>query len=105
MRPPDAPERPFEEPWQAQIFALAVQLSERGAFGWKEWTETLGRRIAAAPAEDYWLSWLAALEEISGATGLVAEEELAERREAWDRAAKATPHGEPIELGAGERSG
>ena len=32
---------PFEEPWQAQVFALAVSLSERGLFTWGEWAEAL----------------------------------------------------------------
>ncbi|WP_020178826.1 nitrile hydratase accessory protein [Methylopila sp. M107] len=101
MRPPEAPERPFEEPWQAQVFALAVALSEAGVFGWGTWTETLSARIASHPDEAYWLSWLAALEEVSGAAGLVSQGDLAARRDAWDRAAKATPHGRPIALGAG----
>ena len=42
----------FAEPWQAQAFALAVQLSAAGHFTWTEWTTALGdqlqrRRIAA----------------------------------------------------------
>ena len=31
----------FAEPWQAQAFALAVQLSEQGHFTWKEWAAAL----------------------------------------------------------------
>jgi hypothetical protein len=27
----------FAEPWQAQAFALAVELSAKGHFTWKEW--------------------------------------------------------------------
>jgi hypothetical protein len=27
----------FREPWEAQAFALALSLSERGVFSWKEW--------------------------------------------------------------------
>ena len=41
----------FAEPWQAQAFAMAVQLHERGLFTWPEWAETLGRRIRLAPAQ------------------------------------------------------
>jgi hypothetical protein len=33
--------------------------------------------------------------------GASSATELADRKEAWDRAAKATPHGQPIELGNG----
>ena len=42
---PDEPV--FAEPWEAQAFALAVSLSERGVFTWSEWTEA----VAAAPEE------------------------------------------------------
>ena len=31
----------FAEPWEAQVFALAVSLSERGVFSWSEWTSAL----------------------------------------------------------------
>lgn len=42
----------FEAPWQAQIFALVVQLNERGVFRWPEWSATLGEVIAQAPPVD-----------------------------------------------------
>jgi len=32
--------------------------------------------------------------------GAMLTDELSERRDAWDRAARATPHGKPIVLGA-----
>jgi hypothetical protein len=38
----------FAEPWQAQAFALAVQLSDAGYFTWTEWAETLGAELRAA---------------------------------------------------------
>jgi len=93
----------FAEPWQAQAFAMAVTLNERGYFTWHEWTEVLGRTITAAGphtrAEDYYLHWLSALETIVTRKALLDASQLHERRDAWDRAARATPHGEPIELG------
>lgn len=98
---PDAPV--FEAPWQAQAFAMTVALHERGAFSWAEWTQALGATLAAAgPADDgshYYEHWLATLEGIVAAKGLTSTFELVDRRDAWDRAARATPHGEPIELG------
>ena len=42
---PEAP--PFDEPWQAQAFAMAVSLNQRGLFSWSEWTKALGAEIAA----------------------------------------------------------
>lgn len=93
----------FREPWEAQAFALTVQLHERGAFTWSQWAEALGREIAAAGPKDtgdnYYLHWMAALEKLSAARDLVSREEFLARKEAWDRAARATPHGEPIRLG------
>ena len=35
----------FHEPWEAEAFALAVSLNERGLFTWKEWAATLGDEI------------------------------------------------------------
>ncbi len=97
----------FAEPWQAQAFAMTVKLHEKGLFTWPEWADVLGREIAAAgpddAAENYYLRWLAALEKITQQKGALNEAERLDRKDAWDRAAKATPHGKPIELGAGTR--
>lgn len=101
----------FAEPWQAQAFAMAVQLHAKGLFTWPEWAATLSAEIKHAQAEGdpdtgetYYHHWLAALERLVAEKGASSAAELAERRDAWDRAAKATPHGEPIVLGA-ERAG
>jgi len=92
------PEPAFAEPWQAEAFSLTLSLHQRGVFTWTEWAETLGREIAAAPEEEYYLRWLAALERIVAEKGLTSAAELETRRDAWDRAARATPHGQPIAL-------
>ena len=101
----DAGDEPvFAEPWQAQAFAMTVKLNEQGLFTWSEWAEVFGAEIAAAgpddAAESYYSHWLAALEKIVEAKGAMSRAERLERKEAWDRAARATPHGQPIELGA-----
>ena len=92
----------FAEPWQAQAFAMAVKLNETGVFTWPEWADYLGAEIKAAGSHpergDYYDHWLAALEKIVEAKGLMSRDERLARRDAWDRAAKATPHGQPIEL-------
>ncbi len=105
---PRDPEGPvFEAPWQAQIFAMAVRLNERGVFTWPEWVARFGAERARAVAmgapdtnETYYLGWLDALERLVVEKGATSPAELAERKAAWDRAAKATPHGKPIQLGA-----
>ncbi len=95
----------FAEPWQAQAFALAVSLHERGAFSWPDWAAALGEQLAAARAagdpdsgETYWLRWLATLERMVERQGLSDAATLDRYRTGWDRAAHRTPHGRPIEL-------
>lgn len=92
----------FAEPWQAQAFALALQLHEQGAFAWTEWADALSRRLAAAgPGDDgsrYYEHWLATLEDLVLAKHLAGAPELAERRHAWEQAYRHTPHGRPVTL-------
>ncbi len=88
----------FAEPWEAQVFAMAVKLGEAGHFTASEWADALGAEIAAHPDESYYGNWLAALEMLAERKGLTDPEERLKRIEAWDRAAKATPHGQPITL-------
>jgi nitrile hydratase accessory protein len=103
--PRDADGPVFREPWEAQAFAMALALHERGLFTWTEWAATLGDEIKRAQAagdpdtgETYYRHWLAALERIVAEKGVTAPETLARYYEAWDRAADRTPHGTPIEL-------
>jgi nitrile hydratase accessory protein len=92
------PEAPFDEPWQAQAFALTAGLHARGAFTWSEWAAALARAIGAAPDAPYYDSWLAALEDLAQAKTLTDGAELAERKHAWADAYLHTPHGKPVEL-------
>lgn len=108
--PRDADGPVFAEPWQAKAFAIVLQLHERGLFQWDEWAATLAAVIREAQAagdpdtgETYYAHWLAALERIVAQKGASSAAALKDRRDAWDRAARATPHGKPIELGAEER--
>jgi nitrile hydratase accessory protein len=103
--PRDADGPVFRAPWEAQAFAMAVTLHQRGHFTWNEWAERLAKEIAAAKARGehddgtrYYYFWLAALEKVVADKRLVLADELAERKDAWDRAARETPHGKPIEL-------
>ena len=95
----------FAEPWQAQAFAMTVALHQSGLFTWPEWAETLSREIKQAQAEGdpdrgdtYYDHWLKALETLVIAKGVADEALLMALRNAWDRAADATPHGQPIVL-------
>jgi nitrile hydratase accessory protein len=103
---PRGPEGPvFREPWEAEAFAMAVALHERGLFAWSEWTAVLADEIKRAQAkgdpdtgETYYRHWLAALERIVAEKGVTDAEALARYRDAWDHAADRTPHGAPIVL-------
>src|SRR6266403_3422208 len=103
---PRGPEGPvFREPWEAEAFAMAVALHERGLFDWSEWTAVLAEEIKRAQAggdpdtgETYYRHWLAALETLVAAKGVTTSEILHRYRDAWDHAADRTPHGAPIEL-------
>ncbi len=99
--PKDADGPVFAEPWEAQAFAMAVKLNEAGVFQWSEWAETLGAELHAHPERPYYESWLVALEKLVEAKGVMSGAERLARVEAWDRAAKATPHGQPIDLSRG----
>src|SRR3954454_4397644 len=50
--PRDATGPVFAEPWQAQAFALALQLHAQGAFTWPEWAAALSDRLKAAGPDD-----------------------------------------------------
>ncbi len=92
----------FAEPWQAQAFALALQLHAQGAFTWPEWALALSERLkAAGPGDDgarYYEHWLAALEDLTTGKALATGSELSARKEAWAEAYRTTAHGRPVEL-------
>jgi nitrile hydratase accessory protein len=100
----------FAEPWQAQAFALALKLSEQGHFTWKEWAAALAAELKAAAdrgepddGSHYYEHWLATLERLVMSCGLSDVAALAARKEAWADAYRHTPHGKPVELGAGKK--
>jgi len=103
--PRDADGPVFAEPWQAQVFALAVQLSAEGHFTWKEWAATLADELKADPERGepddgsrYYHCWLTALERLVVAKRLSDTAALMARKDAWAEAYQRTPHGKPVEL-------
>jgi nitrile hydratase accessory protein len=95
----------FEEPWQARAFAMRMALQEAGLFTAAEWSSTLGSEIARAQlagdpddGSTHYEHWLCALERLVAVKGAITPELLESRRASWDRAARATPHGQPITL-------
>ena len=95
----------FKAPWEAQAFAMTVSLNARGVFTWREWADALAAELAAAASRGepddgshYYEHWLAALEKLVARKKLIPGQELERRVDEWDAAARATPHGKPIEL-------
>jgi len=102
-RGPDGPV--FTAPWEAQAFAMAVALHQRGLFTWPEWAAILAGEIKRAGAagdpdtgETYYHHWLAALERIVSMKGATDPTTLRRYRTAWKHAARRSPHGQPIAL-------
>lgn len=106
---PPAPDRrddsgpTFQEPWEAQAFAMTLALHERGLFSWPEWSRALAAELAAAEiqgesADAYYRHWLAALEKLAAAKGVCSAGELTRYRRAWEELAERTPHGQPLVL-------
>ena len=100
----------FAEPWQAQAFALAVNLSEQGYFTWKEWSSALAEELRAASdrgepddGSQYYRHWLVVLERLVTARGLTDPQTLLTRKDDWAEAYRRTPHGKPVELRAAMR--
>ena len=77
----------FVEPWQAQVFACAIQLSRQGLFTWSEWVEIFSAEIKVHPQTctetanaAYYRQWLAALETVVGLKGAASTAEISSAR-------------------------
>jgi nitrile hydratase accessory protein len=73
----------FAEPWQAQAFAVVVELTEKGVITRDEWAQQLGETLSAAEAlgetdtgRRYYDHWLTTLERIVVAKEIAAVDEL-----------------------------
>jgi len=95
----------FNEPWEAEVFALSLSLHEQGLFTWKEWADTLATTISRAQAkgdpdlgDTYYQHWLSTLEQIVINKKVGNSGQLQALYAQWHKAAQNTPHGHPIEL-------
>ena len=101
----DAEEPVFAEPWQAQVFAMAISLYDSGLFTWNEWAEALSARLAerASTGDDqhgatYYEDWLAALEVLVSSRTEIRSSALTDLKSRWEQAYRTTPHGERVTL-------
>jgi len=107
--PRDATGPVFRQPWEAQAFAMALALHERGLFTWAEWASALAHEIKGAQAagdpdtgDTYYRHWLNAVERLVAEKNIASAAALARYGAAWARAARRTPHGAPIALAGGD---
>jgi len=108
LPPPTEPDRPFEEPRHAQLFATTHALAAAGVFAWPDWAAWVGAAISRADTKGaprdgstYYEIWLEAFEAFLRDRDLADASTLTELRDAWAAAYLATPHGEPVDLAAG----
>ena len=70
----------FQAPWEARAFGLAVALNEKDLYEWREFSAELAAKIAAAEQNNdpssYYARWVASLEELVIARGLISREQL-----------------------------
>jgi len=100
----------FAAPWEASAFAMVLALYRGGRFEWREWVELLSAEIASAEPDPtgalYYQRWTRALEKLLNRLGLLTEEAIGARSQAWRAAYLATPHGHEVLLGnAGRHTG
>lgn len=103
--PLDEPNRSFDHPWQAQAFAMIVEMHKGGMFTWPEWVELFSTVIKANPAlkgessnDTYYRQWMIALEKMVGKVADLGKDTVDERVSEWRQAYLNTPHGQPIVL-------
>jgi nitrile hydratase accessory protein len=73
----------FTAPWEARAFGLAVALNEAGLYPWSDFSHGLAQEIARdeaqpgdVPQSSYYERWLATLESLVVANGLVTTAEI-----------------------------
>jgi len=107
---PDDPLAPrdaaFDEAWHAQTLAIAETMIKAQQFSATDWANALGAALKSATqagaedtAETYYLCALKALETLTASHTSVASSDLTDRKQAWEKAYRSTPHGKPVTLG------
>ena len=98
----------FDEPWQAEAYALVQVLIEAGRISPQDWAIAFGGalRLAAAAGEPdnsdtYYAALSRALEHLLVAGGDLSGAEVGQRVDAWRTAYQRTPHGMPVRLNDG----
>ena len=91
----------FSEPWQAQLYAVTVELSVSGFFWWDDWAQFLSTKIAGDMGTDdpeYFRLWLEALVMLLEERGVLEFAEIERVSNLWKDAYIATPHGKQVTI-------
>ena len=94
----------FSDPWQAELFAITLNLYQRGIFDWDDWTECLGRNLKSGKNKgkddltNYFSNWLYALEEKLLEKEVTEINKIKNIENAWRDALSKTPHGQKVKI-------
>ena len=95
----------FDEPWQAQLMAMADTLISNGVISPAVWSDTLGSELKKAQARGddddiatYYSAALQAFEQLLNQNTDISEADVSDKRDALEQAYLATPHGQPVKL-------
>jgi nitrile hydratase accessory protein len=95
----------FDEPWQAEVLAIADTLVQSGLFSAGAWSDALGAALAKASAdgaadnqETYYQCALSALETLVAEHSEIDRQAMVGKRNDWEQAYLSTPHGQPVNL-------
>jgi nitrile hydratase accessory protein len=77
----------FAAPWEAHAFGMAVALNDSGLYEWRDFSQGLAAQTTAADRQglpsSYYERWLATLEKLAIARGLITPAELEARAAAY----------------------
>ncbi len=95
----------FDEPWQAEVLAIADTLVQNGMFSASAWSDALGAALKQAEssgaADDqgtYYRCVLRALEGLVDMHSEIDQQAMTGKRKDWEQAYLLTPHGQPVKL-------
>ena len=104
-------EAAFDEAWQAEALAIADTLVQNGMFSAGAWSAALGEALRNAEADGasddqqtYYQCVLTALEALVAQYSEIDCLAMSAKREDWEQAYLATPHGQPVKLASSEGS-
>ncbi len=93
----------FDEPWQAQILAMADLLIQSKQISATDWASAFGEQLAKKQAiedtlENYYHAALIALTKLMDTHQIISNKQLKLREKDWEKAYLSTPHGLPVSL-------